>query len=64
MLPQIEIKEEIYTCPVCNKQYLSNCRNYYKIGQQKLLMGCTVYHEPGSCCHFNDSLIEENNVSI
>lgn len=63
-IPLIEYKEEIRICSVCGKKFSVNSKNYYTVGKQRIMMGCTTYHELGSCCHFNDTLIEENNASI
>jgi hypothetical protein len=49
----VNLQEQEYKCKVCNKWFAYNIPK----------ISCTVYHPPGTCCHYGDTEIEEPSWS-
>lgn len=51
--PSDEKLIEIYRCGVC--------RHFFRRGA-RMHVSCCVMHEPGTCCHYGDVILDEAQV--
>ena len=48
-----EVLFEIFRCPICNDVYRRGHSN----------VSCCVLHPPGSCCHYADACISDEQLA-